>query len=89
MVARLTVGKAGFEDLEGRMQAMVDTADAARAEFLALADRDAHAFDSVMDAFKMPKETEEEQDRPLGRDPGRLPRARPRCPRRWRADRWT
>jgi methenyltetrahydrofolate cyclohydrolase len=61
MVARLTVGKAGFEDLEDRMRAMIGTADEARAEFLALADRDAHAFDSVMDAFKMPKETEEER----------------------------
>ena len=28
--------------------------------FLAMADRDAHAFDGVMAAFKMPKGTEEE-----------------------------
>ena len=61
MVARLTVGKPGFEDLEDRMQAMIESGDAARAEFLELADRDAHAFDSVMVAFKMPKDTDEEK----------------------------
>ncbi len=61
MVARLTVGKPAFADLEERMQAMIVTADAARVSFLELADRDAHAFDSVMAAFKMPKDTDEEK----------------------------
>jgi methenyltetrahydrofolate cyclohydrolase len=61
MVARLTVGKPAFADLEERMQAMIVTADAARVTFLELADRDAHAFDSVMAAFKMPKDTDEEK----------------------------
>jgi formiminotetrahydrofolate cyclodeaminase len=61
MVARLTIGKAGFEDLTDRMTQMVATADAARAEFLVLADRDAHAFDSVMEGFRMPKGTDEEK----------------------------
>jgi len=42
MVGRLTVGKEGFEDLEDRMRALVESADAARAAFLELADRDAH-----------------------------------------------
>jgi formiminotetrahydrofolate cyclodeaminase len=44
MVGRLTVGKAGFEDLDDRMQALVERADGARAEFLALGDQDAEAF---------------------------------------------
>jgi formiminotetrahydrofolate cyclodeaminase len=61
MVGRLTVGKKGFEDLEDRMRALVESADAARSAFLDLADRDAHAFDGVMVAFKMPKETDEEK----------------------------
>ncbi len=61
MVARLTIGKAGFEDVEERMRAMVETADAARGEFLDLADRDAHAFDSVMVAFRMPKESDQDK----------------------------
>ena len=37
MVGRLTVGKAGFEDLDERMRALVERADRARAEFLDLA----------------------------------------------------
>ncbi len=61
MVGRLTVGKPGFEDVEDRMNGLILAADAAREEFLALADTDAHAFDGVMAAFKMPKETAEEQ----------------------------
>ena len=61
MVGRLTVDKPGFEDLAERMRAMVVTADAAQADFLDLADRDAHAFDSVMVAFRMPKETDEDK----------------------------
>ncbi len=61
MVGRLTVGKVGFEDVDERMRALVERADAARAAFLDLADRDAHAFDGVMLAFKMPKGTDEER----------------------------
>jgi formiminotetrahydrofolate cyclodeaminase len=61
MVGRLTIGKEGFEDLQDRMRAMVETADAARVEFLGLADRDAHAFDSVMEAFRLPKETDQDK----------------------------
>lgn len=61
MVGRLTVGKAGFEGVEERMEALIVRADAARATFLELADRDAHAFDGVMAAFKMPKETDDEK----------------------------
>jgi len=61
MVGRLTVGKAGFEDVEDRMDGLILAADAARVEFLELADTDAHAFDGVMAAFKLPKETDEEK----------------------------
>jgi formiminotetrahydrofolate cyclodeaminase len=60
MVGRLTLGKPGFEDLEERMRAMVERADDARTEFLALGDRDAEAFEAVMAAFRLPKETEVE-----------------------------
>ena len=61
MVGRLTVNKDGFEDVRDRMQAIIETAAAAQAELVELADRDAHAFDAVMDAFKMPKGTDEEK----------------------------
>jgi formiminotetrahydrofolate cyclodeaminase len=61
MVGRLTVGKPAFADLEERLRAMVATADAAVMTLAELADRDAHAFDGVMAAYKMPKGTGPEQ----------------------------
>jgi formiminotetrahydrofolate cyclodeaminase len=61
MVANLTIGRKGFEDLDDRMRQLVAHADEARTDLLRLADADAHAFDGVMAAFKMPKETDEEK----------------------------
>jgi methenyltetrahydrofolate cyclohydrolase len=61
MVGHLTVGKEGFEDLDGRMRSLVETADAEREAFLALADGDARAFESVMASFGLPKGTDEEK----------------------------
>ncbi|MGZ4126371.1 MAG: cyclodeaminase/cyclohydrolase family protein [Actinomycetota bacterium] len=61
MVGRLTLGREGFEDVDARMRSLVEEADAARNTFLELADRDAHAFDGVMVAFKMPKDTDEQR----------------------------
>jgi formiminotetrahydrofolate cyclodeaminase len=43
------------------MRELIAVADAARGDFLDLADRDATAFDGVMAAFKMPKETDEQK----------------------------
>jgi formiminotetrahydrofolate cyclodeaminase len=61
MVGRLTVGKKGFEEVEESMGEMIQRADVARVEFLQMAQEDAHAFDGVMAAFKMPKETDSEK----------------------------
>jgi formiminotetrahydrofolate cyclodeaminase len=61
MVARLTIGKEGYEDLDSAMRAMAEDADRARQEFLTFADRDAEAFDEVMRAVRMPKGTDEER----------------------------
>ena len=61
MVGRLTIGKEGFEDLDARMRSLVETADGEREAFLALADEDAQAFESVMASFKLPKGTDEEK----------------------------
>ena len=55
MVGRLTVDRAGFEDLRERMVALVERADEARSEFVVLGERDAEAFGSVMSAYRMPK----------------------------------
>ncbi|MBI3649339.1 MAG: cyclodeaminase/cyclohydrolase family protein [Actinobacteria bacterium] len=61
MAARLTVGRKGYEEVDARMREVIVRCEAIRDSFLELADRDAHAFDAVMDAFKMPKETEEQK----------------------------
>ena len=61
MVGRLTLGKKGFEDLDDRMRRLIEDADDARADLLRLADADTHAFDGVMAAFKMAKETDDEK----------------------------
>ena len=61
MVGRLTLGKPAFEDVEDRMRAVTERADAEREAFLELADRDAQAFDAVMQAFRLPKETDDER----------------------------
>jgi formiminotetrahydrofolate cyclodeaminase len=61
MVGHLTVGKDGFEDLDARMRSLVETAGDEREAFLALADEDAAAFESVMAAFRLPKGTDEDK----------------------------
>ena len=61
MVGHLTIRKEGFKDLDARMRAMVETADAERRTFLSLADEDAEAFELVMASFRLPKETDEEK----------------------------
>ncbi len=61
MVARLTAGREGFEALDERMREIAGETDEARSVLLDLADRDAHAFDAVMEAFKMPKATDPEK----------------------------
>jgi glutamate formiminotransferase/formiminotetrahydrofolate cyclodeaminase len=61
MVARLTRGKEGYEEHDARMQSISLEADRAREELLDLADRDAAAFDAVMAAYRLPKETEEDK----------------------------
>jgi formiminotetrahydrofolate cyclodeaminase len=58
MVCNLTIGKAGYEEVDERMRAIVTEASAARAALLDVADRDATAFDGVMAALKMPKDTD-------------------------------
>lgn len=61
MVGRLTIGKTGFEDLQERMAALVERAADARTEFVALGERDAEAFESVMTAFRMSKGSDVEK----------------------------
>ncbi len=59
MVARLTIGRKGYETVEDRMREILATVDPERGALLALADRDASAFDQVMTAYRLPKDTDE------------------------------
>ncbi len=61
MVARTTAASKKFADRAGQMNQVATEADRLRDEFLALVDEDARAFDQVMAAFRMPKETPEQQ----------------------------
>jgi glutamate formiminotransferase/formiminotetrahydrofolate cyclodeaminase len=61
MVCRLTIDRKGYEPAWDRCREILPEAEDARTAFLELADRDARAFDEVMAAFKLPKETDEEK----------------------------
>lgn len=61
MVARLSVNKKRYKDVEAQMFDVVERADSLRAELSAAVEEDAAAFMVVMDAFKLPKGTEEEK----------------------------
>jgi formiminotetrahydrofolate cyclodeaminase len=61
MVARTTAGSKKFADRAERMDAVAREADGLRADLLALVEEDAAAFDGVMAAFRLPKETPEQQ----------------------------
>jgi formiminotetrahydrofolate cyclodeaminase len=61
MVCNLTIDKKGYEDASGRMRELRGQTERARSELVTLADRDATAFDGVMEAFRMPKDTEEQR----------------------------
>jgi formiminotetrahydrofolate cyclodeaminase len=62
MVARTTAGSKKFADRAERMEALARDAEGLRADFLALAEEDAAAFDGVMAAFRLPRETPEQQE---------------------------
>jgi formiminotetrahydrofolate cyclodeaminase len=61
MVCNLTIDKKNHEDAWDRMREIRDHAGRVRSQLVALADRDATAFDGVMEAFKMPKDTQEQK----------------------------
>ncbi|GAB4482269.1 MAG: hypothetical protein Kow00124_30950 [Anaerolineae bacterium] len=60
MVARLTVGRRKYAAVEERMQAIIAEADDLRAGLEAAVKRDAEAFTAVMEAFRLPKDSEEQ-----------------------------
>lgn len=63
MVANLTIGRKGFEEVEARMKEVAKLAEEYRDKLVKDIDRDAQAYTEVMAAYKLPKNTDEEKDR--------------------------
>ncbi|MCU0562821.1 MAG: cyclodeaminase/cyclohydrolase family protein [Desulfobacterales bacterium] len=61
MVARLTIGRKGFEAVDAEMRTAADRAAALRAKLTADIDRDSQAYSQVLAAFARPKATPEEK----------------------------
>jgi glutamate formiminotransferase/formiminotetrahydrofolate cyclodeaminase len=62
MVCNLTIGKKKYADIEEEMISLKDSLIKYQNEFLSLAQKDNEAFELVMNAFKLPKESESEID---------------------------
>jgi formiminotetrahydrofolate cyclodeaminase len=58
MVAKLTIGKKGFEEVEAQMKKIIKRASESRQKLTEQIDRDSDAYNQVMTAFKLPRETE-------------------------------
>jgi glutamate formiminotransferase/formiminotetrahydrofolate cyclodeaminase len=63
MVARLTAGKKKYAAVEEQMRLVVEQSEALRQKLTAAIRRDAQAFEAVMAAFKLPKDSPEQQEK--------------------------
>ena len=61
MVCNLTIGKEKYSDVEDEIKKVLRSSEKLRNELIKLIDDDTNAFNDVMKAFKMPKETAEEK----------------------------
>ena len=61
MVCNLTIGKKKYADVEEEIKDIKFELSLAKEEFLNLAEKDNQAFDKVMQAFKLPKDTDEQK----------------------------
>jgi formiminotetrahydrofolate cyclodeaminase len=61
MVCRLTIGKKKYAAVQQEMESVLRRSEELRSSFSMLVEEDAEAFNSVMKAFALPKETEEEK----------------------------
>ena len=59
MVAQLTLGKEKYAASQKEMQEVAGKAGALKDQFLAFIDEDSSAFNKIMAAFKLPKDTDE------------------------------
>jgi glutamate formiminotransferase/formiminotetrahydrofolate cyclodeaminase len=61
MTARLTIGKKKYAGVEAQMQALLEETEMLRHELEQAVQQDAAAFEAVMEAYRLPKGTAEEQ----------------------------
>lgn len=61
MVANLTIGKKKYEDKEALMKKIASSASNYMVSFVRDIDADSDAYNKVFEAFKLPKETDEEK----------------------------
>src|ERR1051325_5305992 len=61
MVCRLTIGKKKYEKVEPEMKSLLKKAEESRLFLTRMIDRDAEAFDKVMEAYGLPKETDDQK----------------------------
>jgi glutamate formiminotransferase/formiminotetrahydrofolate cyclodeaminase len=57
MVGRLTLGKKKYAGVQPRIESIVSEADKLRRELQSAAEEDAQAFDAVLEAMRLPKDT--------------------------------
>jgi len=61
MLANITIGKKNYSAVEETMKLNATKASALRTEFLTDIDRDAEAYNLVFQAFRLPKDTDEQK----------------------------
>ncbi|WP_027626845.1 cyclodeaminase/cyclohydrolase family protein [Clostridium lundense] len=61
MVANLTLGKKGYEEVKEEMEEVKKVASEYKEKFVNYIDEDSDSFNKIMAAFKMPKDTDEQK----------------------------
>jgi formiminotetrahydrofolate cyclodeaminase len=61
MVANLTLGKKGYEEVTAEMQLQLDEAMSLKQQFKAMMNDDVEAFNGLMGAYRLPKDTDEQK----------------------------
>ena len=61
MVANLTIGKQGYDDVEDEMKAVAQDALRLKSKFVSGIDKDSNAYNDVITAIKLPGDTEAEK----------------------------
>src|SRR6266568_3637752 len=61
MVCNLTIGKKKYGEIEGEMKNLLASAEKLRMQFTALIDRDTLAFNKVIEAYGLPKDSDDQK----------------------------